>query len=195
MFSRRHMRQTGPVCLANVRSPYDWLDSSTLRRTASVMGNRGDVLDHCYRQANSLQGPQSGLATGTGAFDPDLNTTQTVLLGFVCRIFSGHLGSKRSTLTTPSETFRPRCAPRDDVTCYISNGNNRIVECRLNMGNSIRYILFFNLFAYTLARLGHGSSCYFFLPATVLRGPLRVLAFVLVFCPRTGKPLRWRRPR
>ncbi len=30
---------------------------------------------------------------------------------------------------------------------------------------------------------------------TVLRGPLRVRAFVWVRCPRTGSPRRWRRPR
>src|SRR5919204_1071919 len=36
----------------------------------------------------------------------------------------------------------------------------------------------------------------FFLPATCMRlGPLRVRALVLVFCPRTGRLRRWRRPR
>ena len=34
-----------------------------------------------------------------------------------------------------------------------------------------------------------------FLPATVLRGPFRVRAFVRVRWPRTGSPLRWRSPR
>jgi len=34
-----------------------------------------------------------------------------------------------------------------------------------------------------------------FLPATSLRGPLRVRAFVWVRWPRTGKPRRWRIPR
>ncbi|GAT39615.1 30S ribosomal protein S13 [Listeria monocytogenes] len=31
---------------------------------------------------------------------------------------------------------------------------------------------------------------YFFLPATVLDGPLRVRALFFVFCPRTGSPRR-----
>src|SRR5882672_7112188 len=35
----------------------------------------------------------------------------------------------------------------------------------------------------------------FFLPAMVLAGPLRVRALVWVRWPRTGRPLRWRRPR
>src|SRR2546430_9488642 len=35
----------------------------------------------------------------------------------------------------------------------------------------------------------------FFLPATVLRLPFLVRLLVLVLWPRTGKPLRWRRPR
>src|SRR5215510_3530321 len=34
----------------------------------------------------------------------------------------------------------------------------------------------------------------FFLPATVLRGPLRVRAFVCVLWPRTGRLRRWRMP-
>ena len=34
-----------------------------------------------------------------------------------------------------------------------------------------------------------------FFPATVFFRPLRVRAFVLVRCPRTGKPRRWRSPR
>ncbi len=36
---------------------------------------------------------------------------------------------------------------------------------------------------------------YFFLFATVLRGPLRVRALFFVCCPRTGRPRRWRIPR
>src|SRR5262249_14148450 len=35
----------------------------------------------------------------------------------------------------------------------------------------------------------------FFFPAMVLAGPLRVRALVWVRWPRTGSPLRWRRPR
>ena len=35
----------------------------------------------------------------------------------------------------------------------------------------------------------------FFLPAIGLAGPLRVRALVCVRWPRTGSPLRWRRPR
>ncbi len=34
----------------------------------------------------------------------------------------------------------------------------------------------------------------FFLPAMVLRGPFLVRAFVRVRCPRTGRPLRCRKP-
>ncbi len=35
----------------------------------------------------------------------------------------------------------------------------------------------------------------FFLPAIVRRGPFLVRALVLVRCPRTGRPRRWRTPR
>lgn len=53
---------------------------------------------------------------------------------------------------------------------------------------------------------GNLDTCYFrlatnyffatfFLPATVLRLPLRVRLLVRVRCPRSGSPLRWRNPR
>ena len=45
------------------------------------------------------------------------------------------------------------------------------------------------------ARSAYRSSFTPFLPATVLRGPFRVRALVRVRCPRTGSPLRWRKPR
>ena len=39
------------------------------------------------------------------------------------------------------------------------------------------------------------KKLYFFLFATVLFGPLRVLALFLEVCPLTGRPLMWRVPR
>ena len=39
------------------------------------------------------------------------------------------------------------------------------------------------------------GCAYFFLFATVLFGPFLVLALVLVFWPRTGRPFLWRIPR
>src|SRR5581483_8476594 len=39
------------------------------------------------------------------------------------------------------------------------------------------------------------DQAVFFLPAMVLAGRLRVRALVCVRWPRTGRPLRWRRPR
>src|SRR5690606_38460588 len=44
-------------------------------------------------------------------------------------------------------------------------------------------------------RLLISERCYFFLPAIALAGPLRVRALVWVRWPRTGRPLRCRRPR
>src|SRR5450631_3152571 len=56
-----------------------------------------------------------------------------------------------------------------------------------------------NPFAARAPQRGAGKFCYFdstfFLPAIVLAGPLRVRALVWVRWPRTGRPLRWRRPR
>ena len=60
----------------------------------------------------------------------------------------------------------------------------------LNLGfGGFRRFLFLLFFA-------HLKSPYFLVTTpTVLRAPLRVRAFVLVLCPRTGRPLAWRSPR
>jgi hypothetical protein len=64
------------------------------------------------------------------------------------------------------------------------------------MGNPVQDVLL--LFSF-LRNSCHDTSffpSYFFLfPETVRRGPFRLLALVLVRCPRTGKDFRCRSPR
>ena len=69
------------------------------------------------------------------------------------------------------------------------------------MGHSVQTLFFvltgfFVVLAGCLLKVKDSSTySYFFLLATVLRRPFRVLEFVLVRWPRTGKPTRWRIPR
>src|SRR3974390_30914 len=56
-------------------------------------------------------------------------------------------------------------------------------------------VIFFRSRFFTRAGSLAMSCPYFFLPAIGLAGPLRVRALVCVRWPRTGRPLRWRRPR
>src|SRR6185436_17460116 len=81
------------------------------------------------------------------------------------------------------------CATPDAM--FLRSGRRTRVAC----------LPILNPFAPARRNRHEGLSCYqvgpaaFFLPAIVLAGPLRVRAFVCVRWPRTGKPLRCRRPR
>ncbi len=86
--------------------------------------------------------------------------------------------------------------------------------CSPLTGRSRRTSLFFGLFCHRVSLAGPPPAATVlnrcrrsslrgfyplggaaFLPATTLRGPLRVRAFVWVRCPRTGRLRRWRSPR
>src|SRR4029078_1601233 len=85
----------------------------------------------------------------------------------------------------------------DDVAFAVGQRDDRVVERRLDVRLADRDVLLY-LAAATLGAAGGGGDFLpaFFLPATCMRlGPLRVRALVFVFCPRTGRPRRWRRPR
>src|SRR5262249_19545506 len=74
-----------------------------------------------------------------------------------------------------NDTARPR--PRSGI-CYkiVIPGPTAIANLESAIGNYL-------------------ASFTPFLPATVLRGPLRVRALVRVRWPRTGRFRRWRKPR
>ena len=77
----------------------------------------------------------------------------------------------------------------------IGDRYDGVVECRLNVYSAVFNVLTFsaatnnNLLAFLLCPK-RNTLPYFFLFAMVFTGPLRVLAFVLVRWPLTGRPLR-----
>ena len=78
----------------------------------------------------------------------------------------------------------------------IGDRDDRVVERALDVRHPVGDVL--ALATAGASAPGLGLRHYlrtFFLPATVFLGPLRVRALVWVRWPRTGRPLRWRRPR
>jgi hypothetical protein len=125
------------------------------------------------------------------------------------RILGCHLRGKRGALTGALKTLCASAGPGDHIPLWIGNGNDRIVEGRLDVSNSNLNIFLNLLFLYSLP-LGHNaslinvicSSCLraevasarrresclvtntysfsFFFPMMARRGPFRVLALVWV---------------
>src|SRR5699024_7042046 len=66
-------------------------DAPTLRRTATVVRCRGDVLDGTDLQAGGLQRADRGLATGARPLDEDVHLAHAVLHGTARGGLGGHL--------------------------------------------------------------------------------------------------------
>src|SRR5690606_22009244 len=110
----------------------------------------------------------------------------------------GHLRGVRGRLARPLEPGVARRRPRQHVPLLVGERDDRVVEAALDVHDAVADVLALPLAGpATAGGLGLRHENYFlafFLPATVFFGPLRVRAFVWVRWPRTGRPLRWRRP-
>src|SRR6185437_5916038 len=163
----------------------------------SVVRLRGDVLDARDLEPGGLQRTDRGLAAGAGALDVDLDFLEALLETLAGGGVRGHLGGERRRLARALEARAAGRLPGDDVARGVGERDDRVVERRLDVGLADRDVLF--RLAPSARAFGCGRHYFlpaFFLPATCIRlGPLRVRALVLVFCPRTGRPRRWRSPR
>ncbi len=91
-----------------------------------------------------------------------------------------------------------------DISVMVTSTLLKVaLMCASPSGDTLIFFFFFaaavDVFVVAICYIKVFSDYFFaaafFLPATVLRFPLRVRAFVRVRCPLTGKPLRCRNPR
>src|SRR4029079_104675 len=148
-------------------------------------------------EPGGLQRPDRRLAPRAGALDEDLDLLHALLDALAGGGVGGDLGGEGRRLARALEAGAAGGLPRDHVALAVREGHDGVVEGRLDVRLADRDVLL-DLAAAALraARSGAHFLPAFFLPAIDMRlGPLRVRAFVLVFCPRTGRPRRWRGPR
>ena len=105
------------------------------------MRNGRDVLDHRDLQANGLQRANCRLASCTRALHVDLNALQAVLQCCSCGSFGCGLSGKRSGFSRSLKAQLTGGSPGDRVTLSVGNGNDRVVEGRLNMNSTLFNIL------------------------------------------------------
>ena len=97
------------------------------------MCNGGNVLDRTDLEACSLQGADCGFATGTGALDEHVNLADAVLLGAVCSSLSSQLCGVGGGLTGALEAHVASGGPGDHCTGGIGDGDDGVVEGRLDV--------------------------------------------------------------
>src|SRR6516164_5706259 len=151
--SLRHSLQTGPMYLAKLISS---LYSSTFRRPAAVVGNRGHVANSAYLQSCGLQSTNCRISARTRSFythfqRPHAGFASTIC-GGQCRLLRG----ERCPFARPFEAERTGAGPAHDVAFHICDRHGGVVERRLNVGDTGRYnLLLFFLCALFLGLTSH----------------------------------------
>src|SRR3954452_10161032 len=159
-------------------------NSPTLRRTASVVGNRGYVADGADLEADGLQRADRGLAAGAGTLHEHVDLAHAVLLRATGGRLGGHLRGERRRLAGALEADLPGAGPSDHVAQGVGDRDDRVVERAFDVSVPVGDVLLLLAAHLLRGRLLRCARHYFFptffLPATVLRGPLRVRALVWV---------------
>src|SRR5512137_1445009 len=114
MPSRRHRRQSAPVYRAMCRSPPE-LHATALARPATVVRDRGAILDAGDFEAGSLERTNRGFATRTRALHENGYLAQTVLLSHLGGRFRSHLCGERRRLARALEAHGACRLPGDHV--------------------------------------------------------------------------------
>src|SRR3972149_6316832 len=112
------------------------LNTSSLRGAASVLRPRGHVLNGVDPQARGLERRNRRVATGARPLHPNLHLLHPEAPCGVGRLLDGALSGERSALARPLEAHRPRGTAREHVAVYVRDGDERVVEGGLDMGNA-----------------------------------------------------------
>ena len=156
------------------------------------MRNGSDIFDHVHFEPRCLQRTDRGFASRSGSLDIYFYLFHSMIhrcfgCGFRC-----HLSGERRAFTRTFKALDTSARPGNSIATDIGYRYQCVVKGRTN----VRYTRF-NILSFPLFRpdcfLGSQSSIPPFyallrFAPTVFRGPLRVRAFVLVRCPRTGNP-------
>jgi len=100
-----------------------------------------DVSNHRDLHTGRLQRAQSGLTTTARAFNLDTKGSNAVFLGLFRALFGRHLGCVGGGFSRPLKALLAGARPGNCVATDVGNGNDRIIEGRLDMSHSSLDIL------------------------------------------------------
>src|SRR5215813_13855460 len=109
------------------------LHPAPLAGAAAVVGLRGDVLDARDLEAGGLKRADRGLAARARALHEDLDLLQAVLHALAGTGVGGHLRGERRRLARALEAGRAGGLPHDHVPLLVGEGDDRVVERRLDV--------------------------------------------------------------
>src|SRR6478672_8229270 len=122
---------------------YALLDAAPLGRAAAVMRDGRHVGDCRYLETGRLQRANCLLAPGARTLDEDLDLAHAVLHRPARGAVSRHRGGVGRALARALKTGHAGAAPRNHATGGIGDGDDGVVEARLNVNVSKRNVLAF----------------------------------------------------
>src|ERR1700682_4662141 len=117
------------------------LDPAPLRRPAAVVRHRCHVRNAGDLESERIQGAHRRLTARSRPLDPYLEVLDAALLRRLARRFGGDLGRERRRLARALETGAARRRPGQCVALAIGDGDDRVVERRVDMRNPFRDVL------------------------------------------------------
>src|SRR6185503_12991411 len=114
------------------------LDAVPLGRAAAVVVDGRDVLDGGDFEPRHLERTDGGLAAGAGTLHPHLHALEAHVDGLAGRGLGGHLRGERRALARALEAGLARARPADHVPVRVGDGDDRVVEARLHVGDTVR---------------------------------------------------------
>src|SRR5712691_5952436 len=120
-----------------------FLDAPLLGRAAAVVRNGCAIDDGDYLEPGRLKRTDGCFTSSAWTADKDADLAHAVLHGFARRGVSGQPSGVGRALARALEAGRARGAPGQHVAVRIGDGDDRIVEAALDVGDSARHVLAF----------------------------------------------------
>ena len=106
------------------------------------MGNGGDVGDAADLVTTRIQSTHGRLTTRAGAFDAHVQVLQAILESSLTGTLGRYLGSERGAFARTTEAGTTGGSPAQGVALTVGNGDDGVVERRVDVGNPINDCLF-----------------------------------------------------
>ena len=116
------------------------LNASLFSGSATVVRNRGAILNGFDIQARSLQSSDRTLASATRAFDSNFDLFHAEFNGLFSTLLSCHLSSKGSALSATLVTACARTRPAQSLTLGVRNGYLGVVKGRVDVRDTVCHV-------------------------------------------------------
>src|SRR5271166_5864210 len=135
------------------------LHSAPFRRPATVVRNRGRVLDGPHFDSRGGEGADGRFAARSGTAHPHVYAAHPMIASHAGGIRRGLLRGKRRPFTRAAKAERARTLPRQHVATHVRNGHDGVVKRSLNVHQSVGNVLALFLLERLLLAFFLGRRC------------------------------------